>query len=235
MLGVDRLDYTKGITHRLRVVESLLEKEPALRGRATFVQVGAPTRTVIPRYAALAREVRELVEQVNRRFGTEEWKPVHYLPEHHERDDLAVLFRRADACLVTSLHDGMNLVAKEYIAAQAGAPGTLVLSKFTGAARELHEACLVNPYDIEGTAQVLAQSLMLPETARAEAMRRLLDRVSAHDIYDWAHDILYSLDEVHRRMDARRFPGMRAPMRRPDDDDAVVDARRSAAPREEAP
>ena len=207
LLGVDRLDYTKGITHRLRVIEALLEQDASLRGRLCFVQVGAPTRTVIPRYADLAREVRELVEHVNRRFSTSDWRPVHYLHEHHDREELAVLFRRADACLVTSLHDGMNLVAKEYIAAHAGAPGTLVLSKFTGAARELHEACLINPYDIEGTAAVVAESLRLAPSARAEAMRRLEERIRAHDIYDWAHDILRSLDDVARRKDAQRFPG----------------------------
>jgi trehalose 6-phosphate synthase len=207
LLGIDRLDYTKGITHRLRVIEALFDREPSLRGRATFVQVGAPTRTVIPRYAALAREIHELVEHVNRRFANGRWKPVHYLPEHHDRDDLAVLFRRADACLVTSLHDGMNLVAKEYVAAHAGLPGTLVLSKFTGAARELLEACLVNPYDIEGTAAVLAESLSLPASARADAMRLMHDRLHVHDIYDWAYEIFRSLDEVDRRRRAELFPG----------------------------
>src|SRR5690606_21719189 len=119
----------------------------------------------------------------------------------------APLYRRADACLVTSLHDGMNLVAKEYVAAHAGAPGTLLLSKFTGAARELWEACLVNPYDVEGSADVLAQSLRLPANVRAEAMKRLWDRVLVHDVYDWAHDILRGLDEVARRREALSFPG----------------------------
>lgn len=207
LLGVDRLDYTKGITHRLRIVEELFDKAPSLRERATFVQIGAPTRTIIPRYAALAREVIELVEHINRRFSTSTWRPVHYINAHHERDDLAVLFRRADVCLVTSLHDGMNLVAKEYVAAHAGEPGTLVLSKYTGAARELHEACLINPYDVEGSAHVLAESLRLPESTRTEAMLRLAQRVRGHDIYDWAHDILESLDDVDRRREAQRFPG----------------------------
>jgi trehalose 6-phosphate synthase len=207
LLGVDRLDYTKGITHRLRIFEALLESNPDLRGRVTLVQVGAPTRSAIARYASLAREVAELVEQVNARFATDAWVPVRYLAEHHERELLAPLFRRADACLVTSLHDGMNLVAKEYVAAHAGTPGTLLLSKFTGASRELVEACLVNPYDVEGSARDLAASLRLPAAVRADAMRRLHERVRAHDVYDWAHSVLTAVDEIARRADARRFPG----------------------------
>ena len=207
LLGVDRLDYTKGITHRLRIFEALLDRHPELVGRTTFVQIGAPTRAAIPRYASLAREVAELVAAINARLRTDDWLPIHYLAEHHDREQLAPLFRRADACLVTSLHDGMNLVAKEYVAAHAGSPGTLMLSRFTGAARELLEACLVNPYDVEGSADMLAESLRLPEATRTEAMVRMNDRVLAHDAYDWAHDIFSSLDEVARRKDARRFPG----------------------------
>jgi trehalose-6-phosphate synthase len=208
--GVDRLDYTKGIPHRLRIFEALLDRFPEFRGRATFVQIGAPSRSAIPRYAAAAQEIAELTAQINARFvGSENpgWVPIRYLPHHHDRDALAALYRRADACLITSLHDGMNLVAKEYVAAHAGAPGTLLLSKFTGAARELLEANLINPYDIEGSADVLAESLRLPEAVRAEAMAHLFDRVSAHDVFDWAHEILTSLDGVARRGAARRFPG----------------------------
>jgi trehalose 6-phosphate synthase len=207
LLGVDRLDYTKGITHRARMFEALLEENADLRGRVTLVQIGAPTRTVIPRYASLASEVQDAVDQVNTRFATDTWVPIRYLPEHHERAMLAPLFRRADACLVTSLHDGMNLVAKEYVAAHAGTPGTLLLSKFTGASREFVEACLVNPYDIEGSARDLAASLRLAPAIRGEAMRRLFERVRAHDVYDWAHDILRALDDVARREYAQRFPG----------------------------
>jgi trehalose 6-phosphate synthase len=208
MVGVDRLDYTKGIPHRLRIFESLLDRYPEFRERVTFVQVGAPTRSAIPRYAAAAVEIAGLVEQINARFAKPGgWLPIRYLAEHHERDLLAVLYRRADACLVTSLHDGMNLVAKEYVAAHAGTAGTLLLSKFTGAARELLEACLVNPYDIEGSATMLAESLRLPEATRADAMTRLYERVCKHDVFDWAREILTSLDDVALRGEARRFPG----------------------------
>ena len=165
LLGVDRLDYTKGIPHRLRIFEALLERHPELRGRA---HVRAGRRADAHGHRALRRargEVAELVDADQRALPRgASWLPVRYMPEHHDRDALAPLFRRADACLVTSLHDGMNLVAKEYVAAHAGAPGTLLLSKFTGAARELLEASLVNPYDIEGSADVLAESLHLPES-----------------------------------------------------------------------
>ncbi|HEU4407071.1 MAG TPA: trehalose-6-phosphate synthase [Polyangiaceae bacterium] len=207
LLGVDRLDYTKGIPHRLQMFETLLERHPDFRGRATLVQVGAPTRSVLPRYAALAREVAALVAGINTRFGTPGWRPVLYLDEHHDRDALAALYRRADACLVTSLHDGMNLVAKEYVAARAGLPGTLLLSKFTGAARELLEASLINPYDVEGSAEVLAAALRLPDAARAEGMRRMLSRLERHDVYNWARRLFRSLDEVAWRREALGFPG----------------------------
>ncbi|MEO7091635.1 MAG: trehalose-6-phosphate synthase, partial [Polyangiales bacterium] len=174
LLGVDRLDYTKGIPHRLRMLEVLLHKHPELVGKVTLVQVGAPTRTVLPRYRALADEVASLVADVNARFGTSDWRPIEYLPDHHDRRDVAVLMRQADACLVTSLHDGMNLVAKEYVAARAPRPGVLMLSKFTGAARELPEACLVNPYDIDGSADVLLESLRLPAARRSESMKHMM-------------------------------------------------------------
>jgi trehalose 6-phosphate synthase len=208
LLGVDRLDYTKGIPHRLRIFEALLDKHPDMRGRVTMVQIGAPTRTSIERYASLADEVDELVKSINRRFSQAGgWTPIHYLHEHHDRDALASLYRRADGCLVTSLHDGMNLVAKEYVAAHAGKAGVLMLSKYTGAARELFEACLVNPYDIEGSAAVLAETLRLPESVRAAAMERLYARVRDYDVYDWARHLFRTLGDISRRHEAMSFPG----------------------------
>ncbi len=207
LLGVDRLDYTKGIPHRLRMMEILLERHPELRGRLTFVQVGAPTRSVLPRYRALADEVGTLVAELNERFGTQDWRPIEYLSEHQDRSDVAVLMRHADACLVTSLHDGMNLVAKEYVASRAPEAGTLVLSKFTGAARELPEACLINPYDIDGSAELLLESLRLDESARRESMAQMLRHLYRNDIYHWALELLVSVDEVDRERRARMFPG----------------------------
>lgn len=207
LLGVDRLDYTKGIPHRLRMVENLLTAHPGWRERLVFVQVGAPSRSVIPRYRALAREVQELVDQINEKFATAHWKPVEYLSDHQDRSRVAVLMRRAEACLVTPLHDGMNLVAKEYVAARADLPGTLVLSKFSGAARELPEACLINPYDVDGSAELIAESLQLPKEQRTDAMGRMLEHVRRNNVYRWSHRLFRSLDDVARRSAARFFPG----------------------------
>jgi trehalose 6-phosphate synthase len=206
-LGVDRLDYTKGIPQRLQIFEGLLDARPDLQGRAVLVQVGAPTRTTIVQYANLAHEVASHVERINARYGRPNWTPVIYLPEHHDRADLAALYRRADVCMVTSLHDGMNLVAKEYVAAHRGLPGTLVLSDFTGAAREMLEACLVNPHDIEGSVAALSASLSLPDSDRTEAMRRLYERLNRHDVFDWARRLFRATDEIRRRREAARFPG----------------------------
>jgi len=207
LLGVDRLDYTKGIPHRLRMLESLFDRHPELRGAVTLVQIGAPTRSAITRYADLSEEIAALAEDINQRHGRDGWLPIRYVAEHRDRDALAPLYRRADACLVTSLHDGMNLVAKEYVAAHAGEPGTLLLSKYTGAARELHEACLVNPYDVEGSADMLAESLALTPAVRADAMQRLWQRVCDHDVYAWAAELFRALDDVARRRVAKSFPG----------------------------
>jgi trehalose 6-phosphate synthase len=207
LLGVDRLDYTKGIPHRLQMIGNLLASNPQWRERVVFVQVGAPSRTVIPRYRALACEVQELVDEINDRFATPNWRPVEYLSEHQDRSRVAVLMRRAEACLVTPLHDGMNLVAKEYVAARAGLPGTLVLSKFTGAARELPEACLINPYDVDGSADLILQSLRMPEEQRADAMRVMLQHITRNNVYRWSYRLFRSLDEVARRSAARVFPG----------------------------
>jgi trehalose 6-phosphate synthase len=155
----------------------------------------------------LQEEVADLVRAIDARFSTPSWRAVEYLSEHHDRHDVAVLMRRADACLVTSLHDGMNLVAKEYIAARGDRHGVLVLSKFAGAARELPEACLINPYDIDGSADLLLESLRQPEERRRAAMQVMHEHVRRHDIHRWAMGLLSSLDDVARFRDARAFPG----------------------------
>jgi trehalose-6-phosphate synthase len=207
LIGVDRLDYTKGIPQRLRVIERLLEIAPEFAGRFVFAQIGAPTRSAIGRYRDLATEVDDLQRAINQRFGTSDWRPIEYLPDHHDRHDIAVFMRRADACLVTPLHDGMNLVAKEYIAARGARPGVLMLSKFAGSARELPEACLINPYDIDGSAEVLLASLSLPEDRRMVAMTRMREHLNARGVHEWAADLLDALDDAARFRDATAFPG----------------------------
>ena len=136
-MGVDRVDYTKGIIERFRGVETFLEKCPMYRGKFTFVQIGAPSRTNIPRYHDFLAEVEAEAERINARFLTPNWKPIVLLTRHHSHDEILPYYRAADFCMVTSLHDGMNLVAKEFVAAREDEEGALILSQFTGAAREL--------------------------------------------------------------------------------------------------
>jgi trehalose 6-phosphate synthase len=154
-VGVDRFDYTKGILERLRAVQSLLETHPDWRGRFVFVQVAAPTRSELDEYRTFRERIQRVSDRINQRFGNEHYQPIHLLVEHHERDALNELFRAANMCVVTSLHDGMNLVSKEFVAARDDEQGVLILSRFAGAARELTEALIVNPYHVEELADAL--------------------------------------------------------------------------------
>lgn len=198
-IGVDRLDYTKGFVERLLAIERLLEKHRHLRGRFTFVQIAAPSRTAIASYRDLHRNVEAIVERVNRKFGRGEYLPIIFLREHHEPSEVFRHYRAADVCYVSSLHDGMNLVAKEFVAARDDEKGVLVLSRFTGAARELTEALIVNPYDIDAAANALAQALaMLPgeQTMRMRAMRA---RVAEQNVYRWAARIFMDAARLRQR------------------------------------
>jgi len=190
IFGVDRLDYTKGIPDRLRAFERLLTRYPKWRERVVFVQVGAPSRDHLARYQALSREVDETVAAVNDAYGNSRWQPVVYLREHREPPDIAAMYRAADVCVVSSLHDGMNLVAKEFIASRGDGLGVLVLSRFTGAARELHEALSVNPFAVDEFADALHQALSMPEDQQLRRMTALQARVHDHTVYDWAAGIL---------------------------------------------
>lgn len=198
-VGVDRLDYTKGIEERFRAVERLMEREPEWRGRFTFLQIASPTRTLIERYSQLDRDVEQLAERINARFATDQWKPIVLRKAHTEPPDVFKLYRAADVCYVSSLHDGMNLVAKEYLAARDDERGVLVLSQFTGAARELAEALIVNPYDIEEAAQALSAALRMPvdeQRVRIRAMRRV---VAEFNVYRWAGRMLLDAARLRRR------------------------------------
>jgi trehalose 6-phosphate synthase len=190
LVGVDRLDYTKGIPERLTAVGRLLEKQPDLRGAFHFVQVGAPSRTTLPAYRQLADEVRAVAEAVNARHGTADWKPVVFLGEHAGPDVIFPLYRAAAGCVVSSLHDGMNLVAKEFVAARDDEQGVLVLSQFTGAARELTDAVLVNPYDTDRLADALHAALTMPPAEQQRRMRRMRAQVADNNIYRWAGMLL---------------------------------------------
>jgi len=189
-VGVDRLDYTKGIEERLLAVETLLERHPHLRGRFSFAQVAAPSRVKIERYQQLNETVEQLAKRINLRFGSRDYKPILLLRRHHEPPEVFRFYRAADLCYVSSLHDGMNLVAKEFVAARTDLKGVLVLSEFTGAARELTEALIVNPYDIEGSAEALAAALAMPEDEQSDRMRAMRALLSQFNVYRWAGNML---------------------------------------------
>jgi alpha,alpha-trehalose-phosphate synthase [UDP-forming] len=195
-VGVDRLDYTKGIMERLLAFEHLIEKHPWHSGRLTFVQIAAPSRTRIPAYEDLHRHVLAEVERINLRFQTPRWKPVILIErqcDHHEVDRW---YRAADLCLVTSLHDGMNLVAKEFVAARDDDDGVLILSKFTGAAIELRDALLVNPYDIAGVAEAMHSGLEMDRNERRDRMQQMRRHVMENNIYRWAASVLGALRKI---------------------------------------
>jgi trehalose 6-phosphate synthase len=198
-VGVDRLDYTKGIEERLLAVERLLEREPSLRGRFTFAQVAAPSRTAIDRYRQLGDAVEAVAARVNERFGTAGYRPIVLLRSHHEPPVVFKYYRAADVCYVSSLHDGMNLVAKEFVAARDDERGVLVLSQFTGAARELTEALMVNPYDIEESSAALATALRMPAREQHDRMRAMRALVAEFNVYRWAGRMLVDAARLRRR------------------------------------
>jgi trehalose 6-phosphate synthase len=190
IFGVDRLDYTKGIPERIRAFERMLERYPAWRGRVTLLQVGAPSREHLARYRSISDDVDLAVAAINERHGSDTWRPVIYSRQHHVAEDVAALYRAADVCVVSSLHDGMNLVAKEFIASRPDLRGVLVLSRFTGAARELREAMDVNPFAVDEFANTLNDALSMPEAEQERRMRALRQRVEEHTIYDWAAKVI---------------------------------------------
>ena len=196
LLAVDRVDYTKGIPHRLRAFRRLLERAPHLRGKVVLVQVAVPSREKIPLYERLRREVNGLVGELNGDFGTAEWTPVVYIHRGIPRSDLVALYALADVGWVTPLRDGMNLVAKEYVACQRNGAGALVLSEFAGAAAEMGEAFVVNPYDEERTSVTVETVLALPEDERRVRMAALTARVLRNNVFTWSKRFLHALDQA---------------------------------------
>jgi alpha,alpha-trehalose-phosphate synthase [UDP-forming] len=195
-LGVDRLDYTKGIVERLEAIGQLLEEHPWYRERLTMVQIAAPSRTRIPSYAELRRRVIETVARINARYQTAHWRPIVLIERQCNHEEVSHWYRAADICLVTSLHDGMNLVAKEFVAARDDEDGVLVLSKFTGAAVELRDALLINPYDVVGVAEAIRAGLEMSREERRDRMERMRRQVMEYNIYMWAAKVLGDLREL---------------------------------------
>jgi trehalose 6-phosphate synthase len=192
-IGIDRLDYTKGIPERLRALDLCLEKHPEFRQRLVFIQIGVPTRTHVRLYKMFDDEVDDLVEEINWRWSTDSWRPIVYLKQQHGPVQMMALHRLADFCMVSSLDDGMNLVAKEFVASRVDEDGVLILSRFTGAARELGHATLVNPFAADEVAGAIHQALIMPEEERRKRMQRMRAVTAENNIYRWAGKFLSSL------------------------------------------
>lgn len=215
-VGVDRIDYTKGIAERFRAIERLFERHPEHKGQFTFMQLGAPSRVHIPRYRDLITELEALADQINWKFqdfSQGRWKPIHFLVDHHEGPAVYAFLKMASVCIVSSLHDGMNLVAKEYVAAKSEGStesaeleagdreGVLVLSEFAGAARDLPEALIINPYDTEEFSQAIHEAIVMDDKERRQRMTRMRLRIEEFNIYRWAADFLTALSQAKGRRD----------------------------------
>ncbi len=223
LLGIDRLDYTKGIPRRLLAFERLLEQEPHWRGKVRLVQIAVPSRDKVPSYQEFRRTVNELVGRINGAFSSVDWVPIHYVHRSLTENHVAALYLAADVMLVTPLRDGMNLVAKEFVTARPDEEGVLVLSEFAGAAAEMGEALQVNPYDIETMSHVYSEALRMPEEERRLRMRSLRQRIASRDVHHWARSFIEALGG-----DRGRDAAPKATLSSPDDLSALAARLRSA-------
>ncbi|HXK34514.1 MAG TPA: bifunctional alpha,alpha-trehalose-phosphate synthase (UDP-forming)/trehalose-phosphatase [Dehalococcoidia bacterium] len=212
ILGIDRLDYTKGIPRRMMAIERLFEMEPSLRGKLRYIQVTVPSRDNVNAYNRFRRRIDEMVGRINSTYATATSVPIHNIYRAHSETEVAALYRAADVMLVTPLRDGMNLVAKEFVASRVDEDGVLILSEFAGAAAELGDALHINPYDVDRMAGLIRRALTMPDGERRARMRRLRDHVMTHDVNLWAMTFIDTLEAVHehdpvatgsRRPDAR--------------------------------
>ena len=192
-VGVDRIDYTKGIVERILAIDRFLDKYPEYKKNFVFVQLAAPSRTHIKRYHDLIGKIDELVEKINRKHTDGNWKPIIYLKKHFSEDDIQPYYRLGDICIVSSLHDGMNLVAKEYVAEKSDLSGALILSQFTGAARELTDAILINPYSIEEFADSIKLAIQMPKEEKQRRMENMRKVIAENNIFRWAANIITEL------------------------------------------
>jgi trehalose 6-phosphate synthase len=199
MLGVDRLDYTKGITHRLKAFGELVAEGRITVGEATLVQVASPSRERVEAYAHLRDEVEQIVGRINGDYGSINHTPISYLHQGYPREEMVALYLAADVVLVTALRDGMNLVAKEYVASRIDEDGVLVLSEFTGASDELRRALLVNPHDIDGLKDAIMQAIEMPPEERRKRMRSMRRKVLANDVAHWSSEFLHTLEFMRKR------------------------------------
>lgn len=198
-VGIERFDYTKGVLDRMRAVDTLLTREPQWKEKFVFLQVAAPTRSKLATYQSLQSEAVALADEINARHGSATWRPVELIIRHHESAEVFKLFRAADICIVSSLHDGMNLVAKEFVSSRDDEAGVLVLSSFTGASRELSEALIVNPYDAEDMASAIGIALRMPDQEQRERMRLMRQQVRESNVYRWAGRMLIDAARSRQR------------------------------------
>ena len=193
LVGLDRIDYTKGIPEKLLAIDALLQSHPELKEKLVFLQIGVISRLHIQSYKAINDEINALVESINWKYSTTHWKPIILTRQHFSLPQLLALYRISDVGIVSSLHDGMNLVAKEFVTSRTNGSGMLVLSQFTGAARELTEAILINPYDSEQFSQGIYRALTLPEEERKKRMSKMQDTIRSSNIFRWAGKIISEL------------------------------------------
>lgn len=205
-VGVDRLDYTKGIVERFLALERFFEKYPSFLGKFTVVELGAPTRNKLQRYKDFENELETHINRINQRFQTRSWKPVIFLKKQHSHEEITPFYRAADVCLVTSLHDGMNLVAKEFVAARTDQQGVLILSQFAGASRELHDALTINPYHIDQVAEAIHYSLTMDTQEQQARMGRMRAVLQDHNVYRWAANLVEDLVRVRPEMASSASP-----------------------------
>jgi trehalose 6-phosphate synthase len=198
-VGVERFDYTKGIIDRLRAVDAFLSSYPEWIGRFVFCQVAAPTRAKLAAYRNLQEEAESVAREINARHGNGDYAPIALIVRHFGPDEVFELFRAADLCIVSSLHDGMNLVAKEFVAARDDEQGVLILSDFAGASRELSEALIVNPYDHQSVSESIRQALVMSEAEQRDRMRLMREVVRGRNVYRWAGQMLLDASQLRKR------------------------------------
>lgn len=207
-VGVERLDYTKGILDRFHALEALFNRHPETIGKVVFLQIAAPSRGTLPAYRQLHEECRRYADELNQRYGNEAYRPVVLVAEHHPQGAVYELYRAADICLVTSLHDGMNLVAKEFVASRDDEQGVLLLSTFAGASRELLEALIVNPYDAAMMSEAMLQALTMGPDEQRERMRRMREIVRDNNVYRWAGSMLLDAARLRKRDELDRVTAL---------------------------
>ena len=226
-VGVERLDYTKGILDRFNALDELLTLHPEWIGKVAFLQIAAPSRGTLPAYQQLYEECLRHAEDLNQRYGREGYTPVLMVTEHHSQLEVYEIYRAADVCMVTSLHDGMNLVAKEFVAAREDEQGVLLLSMFAGASKELLEALIVNPYDAAMMGDILLQALTMSEEEQRQRMRRMREIVRENNVYRWAGSMLLDAARLRKRDAVDRAVG--AAPAAPGNVISLLDRRRVAA------